>query len=219
MTTHRLELAAEIEAAFTSSDCRSFVLRGAQLDWVANALVESHKLKTEVERLRDELEQSQIEKATVIIENKKLRAALIKARRQIESVAVAPVDTDWRPQPSRMLSAYSKLTASCNGSARLELETDMTIPAFADKFAYIDRPAVERLTKELLACVKQHYDRRPTARATAQEVLNATAIVVACIIAAARECGDEDEAHALFDLALRQQLQEDGSIFSKEHLS
>jgi hypothetical protein len=70
----------------------------------------------------------------------------------------------------------------------------------------LDAAAVEQLTRELLGCVRGHYHRRPTSRATAQDALNATAIVVATIITAARECGDEDGAREFFDLALEQQL-------------
>jgi hypothetical protein len=72
--------------------------------------------------------------------------------------------------------------------------------------ASLDAAAVERLTIALLKDVKSHYARRPTSRATAQEVLNAAAIVVATIIAAARECDDEDGAREFFELALEQQL-------------
>lgn len=70
----------------------------------------------------------------------------------------------------------------------------------------LDAGAVEQLTTALLKCVRDHYMRRPISRATAQEVLNATAIVVATVFTAARECGDEDGAREFFELALEQQL-------------
>lgn len=70
----------------------------------------------------------------------------------------------------------------------------------------LDVVAVEQLAVEFAQIVKRHYERRPTSRATAQEVLNATAFVTALIIAAARECGDEHGAREFFDLALEQQL-------------
>ena len=70
----------------------------------------------------------------------------------------------------------------------------------------LETDAVEKLTRELLFAVKAHYLRRPTSRATAQEVLNAAAILVATIVMAARECGDEEGAREFFDLAIEQQL-------------
>lgn len=72
----------------------------------------------------------------------------------------------------------------------------------------LDRDAVAMLAKELLEDVRDHYLRRPTSRATAQEVLNALAINVAMIVAAARACGDEDGARQFFDDALEAQLDE-----------
>jgi hypothetical protein len=73
----------------------------------------------------------------------------------------------------------------------------------------LDSAATENLTKELLLRVRDHYLRRPVSRDTALEVLNAAAIVVATVIAAARACGDENSASTFFDVALRQQLQVD----------
>ena len=70
----------------------------------------------------------------------------------------------------------------------------------------LDERAVGVLTRALMEMVRLHYKHRPTARATAQEVLNASAIVVATIIAAARECGDEENARGFFETALNQQL-------------
>lgn len=70
----------------------------------------------------------------------------------------------------------------------------------------LDAAAVEQLVRKLLECAKAHYLLRPTVRASALEVLNAAAILVATIIHGARECGDEDAAHAFFNLALAQQL-------------
>lgn len=74
----------------------------------------------------------------------------------------------------------------------------------------LDHDAVQQLALELMTCVRAHYHRRPVSRSTAQEVLNATAIVASLIIAAARECGDEAGARAFFELALEQQLETDG---------
>ena len=71
---------------------------------------------------------------------------------------------------------------------------------------------VEQLTKELLACVRDHYMRRPTSRSTSQEVLNAAAIVVSVIYTAARECGDEDGVREFFDLAVEQQMADGESL-------
>lgn len=68
--------------------------------------------------------------------------------------------------------------------------------------------AVEELTRELMCNIKAHYLSRPTSRATAQEALNALAICVAMIVAAARQVGDEDGATEFFDRALEQQLEE-----------
>lgn len=70
----------------------------------------------------------------------------------------------------------------------------------------LDVAAVEQLTRELMTCVRDHYHRRPTSRATAREVLNAAAVVVAVIFAAARVAGGEDDAREFFELALEQQL-------------
>jgi hypothetical protein len=78
----------------------------------------------------------------------------------------------------------------------------------------LDADAVEQLALELMKSVRDHYLRRPTSRATAQEVLNATAFVVATIFAAARECGDEFGAREFFDLALEQQLESGQSPIS-----
>lgn len=75
----------------------------------------------------------------------------------------------------------------------------------------LDHDAVQQLTLELMTCVRQHYLRRPVSRSTAQEVLNAAAIMVSLIIAAARECGDEAGARGFFELALEQQLAEGDS--------
>lgn len=74
----------------------------------------------------------------------------------------------------------------------------------------LDHDAVQKLTLELMVCVREHYHRRPVSRATAQEVLNAAAIVVSLVVTAARECGDEAGARAFFELALEQQLEADG---------
>lgn len=71
----------------------------------------------------------------------------------------------------------------------------------------LERAAVEQLSHELAEVVVAHYKRRPMSRATAQEVLNAAAAIVAFVIAAARECGDEDGAREFFELALEQQLE------------
>jgi hypothetical protein len=70
----------------------------------------------------------------------------------------------------------------------------------------LEADAVEELTEEPLRAVKAHYLRRPTSRATAQEVLNALAIVLATIFMGAAECDDENGAREFFDLALEQQL-------------
>jgi len=75
----------------------------------------------------------------------------------------------------------------------------------------LDADAVEQLTGELMERVRDHYHRRPISRATAQEVLNANAIVVATVFAAARACGDEDGAREFFELALDQQLADGGN--------
>ena len=72
----------------------------------------------------------------------------------------------------------------------------------------LDVDAVEQLTTELWAAIKAHYLRRPTSRATGQEVLNALAIAASTIIGAARDCGDEEGAREFFDLALENQLEE-----------
>jgi hypothetical protein len=70
----------------------------------------------------------------------------------------------------------------------------------------LEREAVETLTREFSEIVVAHYRRRPMARATAQEVLNAAAAIVGFVIAAARECGAEAGAREFFELALEQQL-------------
>lgn len=70
----------------------------------------------------------------------------------------------------------------------------------------LDQAAVEMLTHELLLCVKAHYLRRPTARSTAQEILNAMAVIAAHIIAGAGECGDAEGAERFFQAALSGQL-------------
>ncbi len=70
----------------------------------------------------------------------------------------------------------------------------------------LDHDAVQQLSTELMVCVREHYHRRPVSRSTAQEVLNATAIVASLIIAAARACGDEAGAREFFLLALENQL-------------
>lgn len=72
----------------------------------------------------------------------------------------------------------------------------------------LDEQAVNQLTSELMGLVKEHYLRRPVSRSTAQEVLNSVAVVVAVILAAARQCGDELGAREFFDMALEQQLAE-----------
>lgn len=73
----------------------------------------------------------------------------------------------------------------------------------------LDREPVEMLAREISLLVRDHYLRRPTARATAQEVLNALACVAGTIILGARECGDEEGAREFFELALNQQLDEE----------
>lgn len=72
----------------------------------------------------------------------------------------------------------------------------------------LDRTAVEQLAADFLRAVGQHYRRRPSTRATAQEALNAMASVTAVLIYGAREVGDEDGAREFFHLALEQQLAE-----------
>lgn len=73
----------------------------------------------------------------------------------------------------------------------------------------LDVEAVTQLSKEMLAIVREHYRRRPVSRATAQQILNASAVVVAMIITAARAAGDEHGAREFFDIALEQQLADD----------
>lgn len=72
--------------------------------------------------------------------------------------------------------------------------------------APLEADAVEALTGELMAAIKGHYLRRPLARSTAQEVLNALAICAATVLGAARAIGDEASAREFFDLALESQL-------------
>lgn len=79
----------------------------------------------------------------------------------------------------------------------------------------LDEAAVAELTSEFMLAVRAHYLRRPTARSTAQEVLNATAIVAAHIIAAAREADDETSARDFFDLAFENQLAQLASDYAE----
>jgi hypothetical protein len=70
----------------------------------------------------------------------------------------------------------------------------------------LEQAPVEQLARELLVSVREHYLRRPTSRATAQEALNALAVATAVVFAAARECGDEEGAREFFNLAVDNQL-------------
>jgi hypothetical protein len=81
----------------------------------------------------------------------------------------------------------------------------------SDQAQPLDHDAVRQLALELMQCVRAHYHRRPVSRSTAQEVLNAAAIVVSLVLGAARTCGDEAGAREFFELALEEQL-EDGSL-------
>jgi hypothetical protein len=66
----------------------------------------------------------------------------------------------------------------------------------------LDRAAVQQLTRDLLVAVQAHYEGRPIAPASAQEVLGALAAAAAVIIAAARGSRQEAAAREFFDRSL-----------------
>jgi hypothetical protein len=73
----------------------------------------------------------------------------------------------------------------------------------------LEQAAVERLTAELMHAVRAHYLRRPIARSSAQEVLNALAVVTAVVLVAAEHnAGAGIEAEEFFDLALENQIKQ-----------
>lgn len=63
----------------------------------------------------------------------------------------------------------------------------------------LDREPTERLAKELLASIRDHFADRPRARETVLEILNALAAVTATVVA-----GTDDEALEFFLDALSQ---------------
>lgn len=67
----------------------------------------------------------------------------------------------------------------------------------------INEEATTQLAAELMRCVKCHYERRPTDRMTAFEILNALGIVSGVVIA-----GTDADGRAFFDLALAQATQD-----------
>ena len=72
----------------------------------------------------------------------------------------------------------------------------------------LDRESVEKLAAQFFAAIVAHYRRRPTARSTAQEILNALASSAAIVIHGTGTPESRDDAHAFFDRALDEQLRE-----------
>ena len=72
----------------------------------------------------------------------------------------------------------------------------------------LDRDAVEYLAAEFMDAIVAHYRSRPTARSTAQEILNALASSAALVIHGTGSDESVDEALLFFHRAIDQQLED-----------
>lgn len=70
----------------------------------------------------------------------------------------------------------------------------------------LDREPIDRLVREFMLSIRDHYLRRPIDKRSPLEILNALACITAVIIVGARDSGHEGEARDFFALALNQQL-------------
>lgn len=70
----------------------------------------------------------------------------------------------------------------------------------------IGREPIERLAREVMNAVRNHYLSRPTDQRSPLEVLNALAWVAGVIIAGASNNGHEEEARVFFNSALNDQI-------------